>query len=161
MEHARVDIVGLALDLVGPSTVVPNAANDGAHVSTCHVDGLAIVKRLNSSKEVQVLLHDVGKLQQILAPLVGRGLLPYAVESLAGSSHGKVDILLGTLVDLGDDFLVGRVDDIELLLVDGLDPFAIDVAGGGGLLACMMGGLTGGGTEGFPHTGQWVAYKGQ
>lgn len=33
----------LALDLVGPTAVIPEAASAGADIALCHVNGLAIV----------------------------------------------------------------------------------------------------------------------
>lgn len=76
VEHVRVNIVGLALDLVCPTTIVPYAANDGTNIATSHVDRLAVVERLDSGQKVCVLLEQVGELQQQATPL-GRGsLLP-------------------------------------------------------------------------------------
>lgn len=62
VEHARVDIVGLALNLICPAAIVPYGANDGTNVAARHVDRLAIVKRLDSGQEICVLLEKVGKL---------------------------------------------------------------------------------------------------
>lgn len=134
MEHAWVNIVGLALDLVGPTTVVPYATDNGAQITAGHVDGLSIVERLNGSEQIQVLLKNIGELQQHTAPVVGGDLPPWTIKGLASSSHGKIDILLVTLVDLCDDLLSGGVDNVELLLVDRLDPLAVNVAVGRGLL---------------------------
>lgn len=132
VQHAGVDVDGLALDLVGPSTVVANAGDDGPDVSAGIGDGLAIVKRLNSGEKLGVLLDDVGKLEHEVGPGVGGDVqAPCGVERLAGGRDGKIDILLGAFADLADDLLGGRVDDIELLLINALDPLAIDVAGGG------------------------------
>lgn len=127
VEHVGVNIVGLALNLVCPTTIVPYAANDGTDITTGHVDGLAIVERLDSSQQVCVLLEQIGQLQQQASPLGGGSLLPRALECLAGGSYGQVDILLVTLVNLGDNLLGGGVDNVELLLVDRLDPLAVNV----------------------------------
>jgi hypothetical protein len=55
-------------------------------------------------------------------------LSPLTLESLAGSTDSQVDILLGTFADGADDLLGGGVDNLELLLVDTLNPLAIDEA---------------------------------
>lgn len=60
---------------------------------------------------------------------MGRGLLPGCVESLAGSRDGGIDILLSSLADRSDDLFGGGVDDLELLLVNTLDPFVVDEPG--------------------------------
>lgn len=60
---------------------------------------------------------------------MGSGELPGSLESLSGSGDSKVDILLGTFADGGDDLLGGGVDNLKLLLVDTLDPLAVNEAG--------------------------------
>lgn len=87
MEHVRVNIVGFALDLVCPTTVVSYGPDDVTDVNTGHVDGLAIVERLNSSQQICVLLKQIGELQQQATPFVWAGLLPRAVECLAGGGN--------------------------------------------------------------------------
>lgn len=57
VEHARIDIMGLALDLVGPAAVVPYGTYDGTEVTSGHVDGLAVVKGLDSGQKICVLLE--------------------------------------------------------------------------------------------------------
>lgn len=128
MEHVRGNINGLSLDLVGPATIVSQAANNGADITTGVGDGLSVVERLNSGKEIEVLLSKVGKLEKVVASSLRCGVPPFTVESLAGSSNSQVDILLSTFTDGGDDLLGGGVDDLELLLVDTLGPLAVDEA---------------------------------
>jgi hypothetical protein len=129
VEHIGSNINCLALDLVGPTTVVSEAANNGTDIATGVGDGLSVVERLNSGEEVEVLLGEVGKLEEEVASGLGSSLPPLAVEGLAGSSDSQVDILLGTLTDGGDDLLSGGVDNLELSLVDTLNPLAVDEAG--------------------------------
>lgn len=126
MEHVWANVKGLALDLVCPTSVVPYAADDGGDVSLCHGDRLAIVKRLDRSQQISVLLEEVGQLQKVQTPLLGRRVPPYALEGLAGGGDRDVDIFLSTLVDGADDLLGRWVDDLELLLVDALDPLVVD-----------------------------------
>lgn len=140
MEHVGGNVDGLALDLVGPATIVAEAADDGTDIATGVGDGLAVVEGLDGSEEVEVLLGEVGELEEEVASLLGSGLLPLALESLAGSGDGQVDILLSTLADGGDGLLGGGVDDLELLLVDTLNPLAVDVEADGLLVGTSDGG---------------------
>lgn len=105
MEHVRVDIVRLALNLVCPTSIVSDAANHSANVTLGHCDGLAVVERLDSRQQICILLQEIGELQQHTASLIRSCLFPGAVESLAGGCHGNIDILLCGLVDLSDDLL--------------------------------------------------------
>jgi hypothetical protein len=130
VEHVWVDIDRLALDLVGPAAVVPDAANDGADVAAGHGDGLAVVERLDGGQEVRVLLAQIGELRQQDAARLGRGAAPRPLKGLPGGGHGNVDILLGGLVDRAEDLFCGRVDDLERLLLDTLDELVVDEAGG-------------------------------
>lgn len=134
MEHIGLDIDGLTLDLVGPAGIVSEGANDGGDIATGVGDGLSVVERLNSGEDLAVLLGDIGELVQEETTLVRGSELPGGVEGLAGSGDSKVDILLGTLADGGDDLLSGGVDNLELLLVDTLDPLAVNEAGEGVLV---------------------------
>jgi len=129
VEHLGSNINGLSLDLVGPTTVVSEAANDGTDITTGVGDGLSVVERLNSGEKVEVLLSEIGELEEEVASDLGRSGSPLALESLAGSGDSQVDILLGTLADGGDDLLGGGVDNLELSLVDTLNPLAADEAG--------------------------------
>lgn len=122
------DVERLALDLVGPPAVVPDAADDGADVAPRHVDGLAIVERLDGGELLRVGLDEVGELQQQATALAGGGGPPGALEGLAGGGDGRVDVLLGGLADGADDLLVGGVDDLELLLVGALNELVVDEA---------------------------------
>lgn len=105
VEHVGGDVNGLAVNLVGPSTVVADARNNGTNIATGHGDGLSVVERLDGGEEVDVLLSNIGELEHQLAALVCAGLAPCRVESLAGGGDSQVDILLGSLVD-GDDRLL-------------------------------------------------------
>jgi hypothetical protein len=140
VEHIGSNINCLALDLVGPTTVVSEAANNGTDIATGVGDGLSVVERLNSGEEVEVLLGEVGKLEEEVASGLGSSLPPLAVEGLAGSSDSQVDILLGTLTDGGDDLLSGGVDNLELSLVDTLNPLAVDEEANGLLVGTSNGG---------------------
>ena len=119
----------LALDLVCPATVVPQAANTHADVNLGHGDGLAVVERLNSSEQVEVLLEQVGELHKKSATVL-RGLFPpRALKGLACGGDGDVDILLGGFVDGADDALVGGVDDFKCLAVYTFHELVVDEAG--------------------------------
>jgi hypothetical protein len=56
--------------------------------------------------------------------------VPGALEGGASGLDGDVDILLGSLVDRGDDLLVGRVGSLEGLALGTLDELVVDEPGG-------------------------------
>jgi hypothetical protein len=93
----------LALNLVGPATVISQAASNHTNITLGHSKSLSIVQRLNSSQEVDVLLDQVGKVDQKPSSVFWSLLSPRAVESLACGSYGNIDILLGGLVDGADN----------------------------------------------------------
>jgi hypothetical protein len=130
-----VELVGwgvnhLTLDLVCPATIVPQATGAAGHVSVPgHAECLAVVQSLNRSKEVGVLLEELGELHEELSTVLGCLLSPWAVEGFAGSGDGEVDILLRCLLDSADDLLGGGVDDVEGLAIDGLYELIVDKPG--------------------------------
>jgi len=128
-EGVWVGIYRLALDLIRPAAIVPQAASDGAHITLGHGKSLSIIKRLNSTQEVYVLLNQVGEVDQELASIFRGHLAPRALECLASRGDGNVDILLGGLVDGGDDLFGGRVDDLEGLAIDAFDELVVDEPG--------------------------------
>jgi len=93
-EGIRVGIDNLALDLVGPASVVSQAASNGTNISLGHAKSLAVIERLNSSEEIEVPLDQIGELDQQLASVFWCLLSPRSLECLAGRSYGNIDILL-------------------------------------------------------------------
>jgi hypothetical protein len=126
VKHIRGNVNGFTLDLISPTAVVSQTTDNGVDVTAGVVDRLAIIKRFNSGEKLLVLLGQVGQLVQKVSPLTRRCVLPCGFECLSSSRYGEVDVLLGSFVDGSDDLFVRGVDDFELLLVDTLDPFAID-----------------------------------
>lgn len=126
VEHVWVDVDGLALDLVCPTSVIPYATDGSSDVSPCQGNGLSVVQGLDGGKEVGILLQEISQLQEHDTPLLWRCLSPLALECFPGRGDGKVDIYLGGLADGADDLFGGRVDDLDLLLILALDPFIVD-----------------------------------
>jgi len=119
----------LTLDLVGPTSVVPQAASGGGNIDVLgHGEGLAVVESLDGSEKIGVLEEKVGKLDQKLSAVLGCLLPPWAVECLAGSLDSDVDIFLGRLLDGCDDLFCGGVDDLKCLAIDRLDELVVDEA---------------------------------
>jgi hypothetical protein len=85
VEHIGSNINGLALDLVGPTTVVSEAANNGTDITTGVGDGLSVVERLNSGEKVEVLLSEIGELEEEVASDLGRSGSPLALLSIGVS----------------------------------------------------------------------------
>lgn len=105
VEHVRGNVESLALDLVRPASVVPQAADDCTNICLCEGDGLAVVERLDGGDEFHVLLDEVCELvHEDTAFLRGR-LPPSSLEGLPGGVNRDVDILLCGLGQGNDDFL--------------------------------------------------------
>jgi len=64
VQHIRGDINSLALDLVGPSTVVTDGSNYSTHVTPGIGNGLAVIERLDGGKEILVRLKEIGELEK-------------------------------------------------------------------------------------------------
>lgn len=128
VEGIRCSIDNLALNLVCPTTVISQAASAHADVDLGHGDGLAVVQGLNSREQIEVLLEQVGKLDQQLTTVLWSLLPPWAFEGLAGCCDCDVDILLGGLVYGGNDLFIRWVDDLEGLSVYTFDEFIVDEA---------------------------------
>lgn len=126
VEHVGGNVKSLSLNLVGPATIVANASDNSADITSGQADGLAVVQRLDSGEKIEVLLSQIGQLEHQAASLAGCDSFPCCVESLAGCGNGKIDVLLGTFADGGDDLLGCGVDDLKLLLVDTLNPLVVD-----------------------------------
>jgi hypothetical protein len=125
-EGIRVCVDDLAFDLVGPATIVSPAASDGSNVTLSHWNSFSVIKRLNGSQKINVLLNQIGKLDQQLATVLWCSLPPWAFKGLTSSSYRNIDILLGGLMDGADDFLSGRIDRLEGLAIDTLNPLVVD-----------------------------------
>lgn len=121
-----VNVNSLAVNLVGPATIVSDACADKLEFSSGQGDGLAVVVTLNGSELLGISVNQVGKLQQHATTVDGGSLPPCCVESLASSDNSDVDVLLGSFADRGDDLLSRGVDNLELLLVNTLNELAVD-----------------------------------
>lgn len=113
VEVVWVGIDDLALDLVGPAGVVVEATRGHADIDLGHGDSLAVVKSLDGSEKVEVLLEEIGETVEKLSAVLWRLTSPWALECLTGSGNGDVYILLGCLVDGCDDLLSRWVDRLK------------------------------------------------
>lgn len=103
---------GLALDLVRPAGVVAEAGDDGLDVGLCPEEGLAVVEGLDGGKRVDVVLDELGEAGEELAALrTGHGEPVDGLEGVVCSLNCGVDVLGGTLADLGDQLARRGVDD--------------------------------------------------
>lgn len=122
----RVGVDNLALDLVGPASIVSQGSRRRTNIALGDGKGLSIVKRLDSSQSVDILLHQVGEFGQQFTSVLRGLLLPWALECLAGGRNGNIDILLGGLVDGTDNFFVCGIDGLEGLALDALYKLIVD-----------------------------------
>lgn len=117
----------LALDLVGPATVVPQTACGHADIDLSHRDSLAVVQRFNGSQLISVRFNELRELHEPLAALLRCDLMsPRALKGLARGLDSKVDVLFGGFMQAADDALIGRVDGLEGLAIYTFDPFVVD-----------------------------------
>lgn len=137
-EEVAVDGHGLALDLVGPASVVAEAVDDEVEVSgrsVCFaVSGVrfAVVQRLELAKVRAVSFNEISKLvQQVAAAGCVHG-PPGRAEGKggAGSVDSEVDVSFIGLLHLADDLFGGRVDGGEGLAADRVDELAVDEQAG-------------------------------
>ena len=123
----RID--NLALNLVGPTSVVPQTSSGSRYIDVLgHAEGLAVVEGLDSSEKVGILEEQVGKLDKKLSAVLGCLLPPGPVEGLAGRLDSDANILLASLLDACDDLFCGRVDNFEGLAINRLDELVVDEA---------------------------------
>lgn len=115
-----------AFDLVGPASVVSQAARAHVDVDLGHGEGLAIVQGLDGRQRVDVGLEQIGQFDQEPSSGLGQGIFPRGLERFAGDFDGHVDIFLGGLVNSHDRFLGGRVDGLKRLSLYPFHEFAID-----------------------------------
>lgn len=125
-ECIGVGVDDLALNLVGPASIVSQTASNHADVDLCHSNGLSVVERFNSGQEVEVLFDQVGKVDQQFATVLWGLLSPDCLVCLSGSSYRNIDILLCGLGDGADNFLSRWVDGLEGLAIDTFDPLVVD-----------------------------------
>lgn len=110
---ARAHLDSLAVDLVRPSTVIPEGGGALSHVkSLSSAERLSVVEGLDGREDVSVSLDQFGDLDKDLSSLEsGSVQSPSSVESLAGGFDGDFDVGLDTLGNGGEDFAGGGVDD--------------------------------------------------
>lgn len=73
-----------------------------------------------------MFLYQVGQIGKTAASGLGLERPPFALEGLAGSGDGDIDIFLGSFMNGDDWFLVGRIDGFKGLAVDAFNPFVVD-----------------------------------
>ena len=119
----------LALNLVGPTSVVPQTPSSSCYIDVLgHAESLAVVEGLDSGEKVGILEEQVGKLDKKLSAVLGCLLPPGPVEGLAGRLDSDVNILLASLLDACDNLFCGGVDNFEGLAINRLDELVVDEA---------------------------------
>jgi len=117
------------VNLVGPATVVAQAAGGVSDIDLSHGDGLAVIKGLDGGQCLDITLKQVGQLGEHAAAVRGGHIVPDALEGSASGLDGDVDILFGSLVHGDNGLLGGRVDGLEGLALDTLDELVVDEPG--------------------------------
>lgn len=125
-KRLRVGINGLAVNLIGPATVVAKTAGGASNVDLSHGEGLAVVKGFDSSKDVAITLKEVGQLGEHAATFGGSHLPPLALEGSTGRLDSIFDIILVGLLDGYNRLLVGGVDSLESAATLSLNELIVD-----------------------------------
>lgn len=125
-KRLRVGVNGLAVNLIGPATVVAKAAGGGGNIALSHGEGLAVVKGFNSSQDVAITLEEVGQLDEEAATFGGSDLAPLTLEGGACCLDGIFDIILVRLLDGYNRLLVGGVDGLKSAATLSLDELIVD-----------------------------------
>jgi hypothetical protein len=131
VEGVRSSINHLALNLVCPASIISEAADASSNIAHGHGDGLAIIQRLNGSQCLGLPLKEIRELVQVLATIAWRNRAPFSFKCGASGLDGNVDILFGGFVNMGDDRLVRRIDDLESLAVNSFYKLIVNEAEAG------------------------------
>ncbi len=92
----------------------------GAADRRAHVEGVELRQFL------EILLDEIGELEQQGLPLERLDLAPRSLEGAAGRGDRAVDVLGIALGDGGEQFAGRRIMRLEFLAGGGVDPFAVD-----------------------------------
>lgn len=126
IEGIGIAVDHLALDLVGPPGIIPDAPCGRGDVPLGHTEGFAIIKRFDRRKLFQVLFQQIGELGEVFATIPRSDLFPGTFKGLSCGLDGDIDIFLSRFVD-GDYWLFGRrIDSIECFAIDSFDEFVVD-----------------------------------
>ncbi|KAH3660227.1 hypothetical protein OGAPHI_007432 [Ogataea philodendri] len=112
--------------LVCPTSTRSDVVDDQSNVSLSQLQGLTVVKRLDSSQGLLVLLQELSKVVQSLTTNGRVDLTPAALKSSLSSIHGVVNVLLAGLVDLANFLFGRRVDNLKGLVLPGRNKFIVD-----------------------------------
>lgn len=106
------------MDLVGPSTVVPECSSRFGNIEgLSSVESFAIVEGFKRSKDIKVSLHQLGKLDEVLSSLkTGNAKTPRVLESFVGGLDGLVNVGFQSFGNFGKDLASSRVVDAERML---------------------------------------------
>jgi hypothetical protein len=73
-----------------------------------------------------VLFNQSRECDQELAPVLWRHFSPRPLKSLACRCYGNIDVFFSGLVNRGNYFFSGRVDDLKRLPINAFNKFIID-----------------------------------
>jgi hypothetical protein len=97
----------------------------GRHLVDRRPDRLSGIRALESTELVGLGLERIGDLEEQQRAVLRRGLLP-ALERRLGGVDGAIDVLLRARGNVGDDLVIGRVDDLGGPAVGRVDEVAAD-----------------------------------
>ncbi len=106
--------------------VVTQHAKHAQLVAAGPADRRAHIERIELRQLLEILLDQIGELQEHVLPLERLCLAPRSFEGAARGGDRAVDVLRITLGDGREQFAGCGVEGLELLAGGGVDPFAVD-----------------------------------
>ena len=106
--------------------VIAQHAEHAQLVAAGAADRRAHVERIELRQFLEILLDQIGELQQQRLPFERLDLAPRPFEGAARRRHRAVDILGIALGDGREQFAGGGIVGLEALAGGGVDPFAVD-----------------------------------
>ncbi|EXK26246.1 hypothetical protein FOMG_17148 [Fusarium oxysporum f. sp. melonis 26406] len=126
MQHIRIDINGLPLELIRPASIISQRTNNSSDITSGQADCFTAVKRLNCGKQLRVFLGNVCKLVEKNTGFMSGDKFSSSFESPVGGGHSKVDVLFGAFADERNSFFGTRIKYLELSLFNSFNPFTVN-----------------------------------
>ena len=114
------------MDRGGLAGVIAQHADGAQAIGAGAAERRAHVERVELRQFVEILLDEVGELEQQVLPLERLDLAPGPFEGAAGGGDRAVDVFLVALGDGCEQFAGGGVVGLEALARGGIDPLPVD-----------------------------------
>ncbi|MEA2869466.1 MAG: hypothetical protein QOE39_4181, partial [Bradyrhizobium sp.] len=117
---------GLAVQRGRLPCVISEHAEHAQLVAAGTADRRAHIERVELRKLLEILLDEIGELEQQVLPLERLDLAPWSFEGAARRGNRAVDVFRVAFGNGREQFAGGGVVRLEALAGSGVDPFAVD-----------------------------------